>query len=260
MSDRALRWAFTLREVSEGPRLVLLALAFIADETGAGEMKIDSVAFMANCSRRSAVYHLGVLEAEELLRRERQRGRGKASLFRLSVPAPKNMQNNVQLAAPFAENVQKNMQTNMQVAARFDPPTHAGVDARGELSLSQNYREKSSANGRALSSVGGDPISARVREVADYEPPERLREQLKQRGQLTDAEFETGLVEYRSLRERTRDALTDANFNHYMIGTFIAKDLGRQVLPDMSRSYASRRTAENVATAMHWQPPERRRG
>jgi hypothetical protein len=258
MSDRALRWAFTLREVSEGPRLVLLALAFIADETGTGEMKIDSIAFMANCSRRSAVYHLGVLEAEDLLRRDRQRGRGKASQFRLAVPASKNMQNNVQSAAPFGENVQKNMQTNVQVAACFDPPTHAGVDARGELSLSQNYRVKSSANGRALSSVGDSPISARAREVADYVPSPEILQHLNARG-LTSEELSDALGMYREQRMRNTDPLTDANFRHYVVGWWATQERGDPVLRDMSKPAVSRRMQENVATAMHWQPPERRR-
>jgi hypothetical protein len=103
MSVQAMKWAFSQTIVSEGPFTVLMALAWIADAKGNGEMKVDDVAFLAKMTRRSTQRHLSVLAGKGILSHSPQHGRGRSTPFHLDLSATENVTENVTEATRFSE-------------------------------------------------------------------------------------------------------------------------------------------------------------
>jgi len=123
MSVQAMKWAFSQTIVSEGPFTVLMALAWIADAKGNGEMKVDEVAFLAKMTRRSTQRHLSVLAGKGILSHSPQHGRGRSTPFHLDLSATENVTENVTEATRFSEEnvrpVSSFSQENVRPVSRF---------------------------------------------------------------------------------------------------------------------------------------------
>jgi hypothetical protein len=260
VSIEAIRWAWGCRGLRDGPRVVLLALATIADPAGEGAMHVPQIGAMAEIGRTSVHRHLAVLEGLGLVGRDPQHGRGRATPFRLAMADAENVPENVPKNVPELGRLSENVPKNVPTVGRFRPPTRAGVRAlsinSNSLSLREDLTQGEIREARTLQ-ARVSPQGARAREVAAYSPTAEVREHLAARGMAPD-EVERGLAQYRDVRGRNAGAVDDDNFRVYMLQTFLPRILGREPLPDMRAVPVSRRTAENVATALRWRPPEGR--
>jgi len=266
MSEEATRWAWGIRGLDLGPRVILQALAWIADATGAGEIKLETLGFMADCSRSTVQRHMRVLEDGQLVTREQQHGRGRTSRFQLTMPEkvsaltpyrPENVSENVSKNVAPLTRYPENVSTNVSALTPFPASTHAGAPVRGEVITQEEVFREERYGARSLNGRES-PQGARAREVAAYEPAGDLIQHLLARGMTID-EVIAALVQWREVRTRNEGVVSDANFRVYCLQTYLPRILGRDPLPDMRHPAPSKRMAENLATGMNWQPPERRR-
>jgi DNA-binding transcriptional ArsR family regulator len=229
-----MQWVFGgCRHIHDGPRLVLLSLAWLADKSGEGEMKIESLGFMAVMSRSSVQRHLRVLEDEGVLTRDAARGRGRSSHFQLHLESvsenrSENRSTNRSAVTRYAENMSENRSENVAALTRYDD-SHL-LSTR----LQDNNPER----------------AARARACEGFAPSPRILEELAHRG-FPPVEFEGLLADYRRKRATDGDDLTDANFRKYAL-YYLRDVLHRTDHGDLSETRIGPKTAAKVGAAFTW--------